>query len=115
MQEYLGLTPPNDKDGVLQDVHWSSGLMGYFPTYALGNLIAAQLWEKIQADLPSLPQEIARGRFTSLLGWLREHIHQHGSKFEPVELLQRVVGGGLSAQPYLRYLEAKFGDIYGLS
>ena len=115
MQEYLGLTPPNDKDGVLQDVHWSSGLMGYFPTYALGNLIAAQLWEKIQADLPSLPQEIARGRFASLLGWLREHIHQHGAKFEPVELLQRVVGSGLSAKPYLRYLEGKFGDIYGLS
>jgi carboxypeptidase Taq len=115
MKEYLGLTPPDDKDGVLQDVHWSTGYMGYFPTYALGNLIAAQLWERIQADLPALHQEIARGQFGSLLAWLREHIHQHGGKFEPVELLQRVVGGGLSAQPYLRYLESKFGEIYGLS
>jgi carboxypeptidase Taq len=115
MQEYLGLTPPDDKMGVLQDVHWSTGYMGYFPTYALGNLVAAQLWERIQADLPKLNQEIAAGRFASLLGWLREHIHRHGAKFEPVELLQRSVGGGLSAQPYLRYLEAKFGDIYGLT
>ncbi len=115
MVEYLGLTPPDDKMGVLQDVHWSTGYMGYFPTYALGNLIAAQLWEKIQADLPRLRDEIARGQFGSLLSWLREKIHQHGSKFEPVELLQRVVGGGLSAQPYLRYLESKFGEIYGLS
>jgi carboxypeptidase Taq len=115
MREYLGLTPPDDKMGVLQDVHWSTGYMGYFPTYALGNLIAAQLWERIQVDLPRLNDEIARGQFGSLLSWLRENIHQHGSKFEPVELLQRVLGGGLSAQPYLRYLESKFGEIYGLS
>jgi carboxypeptidase Taq len=115
MREFLGLTPPNDSQGVMQDVHWSTGLMGYFPTYALGNLVAAQLWERIQADLPHLNQEISQGKFASLLAWLREHIHQHGGKFEPVELLQRVVGSGLSAQPYLRYLEAKFGEIYGLS
>ena len=114
MREFLGLTPPNDSQGVLQDVHWSTGLMGYFPTYALGNLIAAQLWERIQADLPRLNDEIAQGRFGSLLAWLREHLHQHGSKFEPVELLQRVLGTGLSAQPYLRYLETKFGEVYGL-
>jgi carboxypeptidase Taq len=115
MSEFLGLTPPNDSQGVMQDVHWSAGLMGYFPTYALGNLVAAQLWERIQTDLPRLNQEISQGKFASLLAWLREHIHQHGGKFEPVELLQRVVGSGLSAQPYLRYLEAKFGEIYGLS
>jgi carboxypeptidase Taq len=115
MREFLGLTPPNDSQGVMQDVHWSTGLMGYFPTYALGNLVAAQLWERIQTDLPRLNQEISQGKFASLLAWLREHIHQHGGKFEPVELLQRVVGSGLSAQPYLRYLEAKFGEIYGLS
>jgi carboxypeptidase Taq len=115
MSEFLGLTPPNDSQGVMQDVHWSTGLMGYFPTYALGNLVAAQLWERIQTDLPRLNQEISQGKFSSLLAWLREHIHQHGGKFEPVELLQRVVGSGLSAQPYLRYLEAKFGEIYGLS
>jgi carboxypeptidase Taq len=114
MREYLGLTPPNDSQGVMQDVHWSTGLMGYFPTYALGNLIAAQLWERIRADLPGLDEEIARGKFASLLAWLREKIHQHGGKFEPIELLQRVVGTGLSAKPYLRYLETKFGEIYGL-
>jgi len=113
-REYLGLTPPNDAQGVMQDVHWSSGALGYFPTYALGNLVASQLWEKISADLPGLAGKIERAEFGDLLEWLRFHIHRHGSKFEATELLQRVVGGGLSAAPYLKYLETKFGEIYGL-
>jgi carboxypeptidase Taq len=115
MREYLGLTPPDDAQGVLQDVHWSSGILGYFPTYALGNLVAAQLWEKINADVPGLAQHIERADFSPLLGWLRTNIHRHGSKFEATELLQRVVGTGLSAAPYLKYLESKFGEIYGLN
>ncbi|HMK08286.1 MAG TPA: carboxypeptidase M32 [Anaerolineales bacterium] len=115
MREYLGLTPPNDAQGVLQDVHWSGGILGYFPTYALGNLVAAQLWEKVNADMPDLSRQIERSDFSGLLGWLRTNIHRHGSKFEATELLQRVVGGGLSAAPYLRYLEAKYGEIYGLN
>jgi len=114
MQEYLGLTPPNDTNGVMQDVHWSGGILGYFPTYALGNLVAAQLWERINADLPDLSRQIERAQFADLLGWLRTHIHRHGSKFDADELLQRVVGGGLSAGPYLRYLETKYDEIYGL-
>jgi carboxypeptidase Taq len=114
MREYLGITPPSDTDGVMQDVHWSGGMLGYFPTYALGNLAAAQLWEKIQADLPDLPQQIERAEFGALLAWLREHIHQHGGKFEANELLRRVVGSELSAGPYLNYLETKFGAIYEL-
>ena len=115
MRDYLGLTPPNDAQGVMQDVHWSAGILGYFPTYALGNLVACQLWEKVNADLPGLTQEIERANFAPLLGWLRTHIHRHGSKFEATELLERVVGSGLSAGPYLKYLEAKYGEIYGLS
>jgi carboxypeptidase Taq len=115
MRDYLGLTPPNDAQGVLQDVHWSGGILGYFPTYALGNLVAAQLWEKINADLPDLPGQIEKSDFSALLGWLRTNIHRHGSKFEATELLQRVVGSGLSAAPYLKYLESKFGEIYGLN
>lgn len=115
MREYLGITPPNDSDGVMQDVHWSGGIFGYFPTYALGNLAAAQLWEKIQKDIPDLDRRIEAGQFAPLLGWLRENIYQHGSKFEANELLLRVTGSELTAAPYLQYLETKFGEIYRLT
>ncbi|KPL82100.1 carboxypeptidase [Thermanaerothrix daxensis] len=114
MQEYLGIVPPNDRLGVLQDVHWSAGLIGYFPTYALGNLVSAQLWEVIRRDLPDLESRIARGEFADLLAWLREKIHQHGAKFEPQDLIQRVTGSPITPEPYLRYLTAKYGEIYGL-
>jgi carboxypeptidase Taq len=114
MEEYLGITPPDDSKGVLQDVHWSGGLMGYFSTYALGNLVSAQLWEKINADLPDLPDQIRRGKFEGLLGWLREKVHVHGRKFEPQELVQKVTGSKITPEPYLRYLKTKFGQIYEL-
>jgi carboxypeptidase Taq len=113
-EEFLGLVPPDEAKGVLQDIHWSAGMLGYFPTYALGNLVAAQLWEKIQEEIPELSARIERGEFADLLGWLRENVHRHGAKFEPVELLTQVTGSGLTAKPYLRYLEEKFGEIYGL-
>jgi carboxypeptidase Taq len=113
-KEFLGLVPPDDGLGVLQDVHWSGGMIGYFPTYALGNLVAAQLWTKINEDVPDLSSKIERGEFGDLLNWLHENVHRYGSKFEPTELLTRVTGGGLTARPYLRYLREKFGDIYGL-
>ena len=113
-QEYLGITPPDDARGVLQDVHWSGGLVGYFPSYALGNLIAAQLWERINADIPDLPEQIRRGKFSHWLAWLRENVHQHGAKFEPQELIQRVTGSKIDPAPYLRYLEQKYTEIYGL-
>ncbi len=115
MKAYLGLTPPDDSQGVMQDVHWSAGILGYFPTYALGNLAASQLWGKIRADLPDLDRQIEKTSFGDLLGWLRENIHRHGSKFDANELLQRVVGGPLAAGPYLEYLETKYGEIYGLA
>jgi len=114
MEEYLGITPPNDAKGVLQDVHWSYGSMGYFSTYALGNLISAQLWEKIAADIPDLPEQFRKGEFGALLAWLREKIHVHGSKFEPQEMVQRVTGSKIDAAPYVRYLKQKYSDIYGL-
>ena len=114
MQEYLGVTPPNDAKGVLQDVHWSGGMIGYFSTYALGNLISAQLWEKINQDLPDLPEQIRAGKFESLLGWLREKIHRHGRKFEPQELVQKVTGSKIDPAAYVRYLTKKYNDIYGL-
>ena len=106
--------PADDAQGVLQDVHWSSGLIGYFPTYALGNLISAQLWEKIQQDIPDLSDQIRRVNFEALLGWLREKVHCYGGKFEPQDLVQRVTGSKIDPAPYVRYLTRKYTDIYGL-
>lgn len=114
MKDYLGIVPPNDRLGVLQDVHWSSGLFGYFPTYALGNLVSVQLWEKIQTEIPTLDAQIERGEFSELLAWLRKNIHVHGAKFEPKVLIERVTGTGIDPDPYMRYLKTKFTDIYGL-
>jgi carboxypeptidase Taq len=114
MQEYLGITPPNDAKGVLQDVHWAGGMVGYFSTYALGNLISAQLWEKINQDLPDLTGQIRSGKFDGLLGWLREKIHRHGRKFEPQELVQKVTGSKIDSAAYVRYLTKKYSEIYDL-
>jgi len=114
MRTYLGMIPPNDSLGVLQDVHWSNGYIGYFPTYALGNLIAAQLWECVNQDIPDLHDQIQRGVFADLTGWMREKIHWHGMKFEPQELVQRVTGSKIDPGPYIRYLITKYGEIYGL-
>jgi len=114
MQEYLGVTPPDDAHGVLQDVHWSTGLMGYFSTYALGNLVSVQLWEKIGRDIPDLADQIRAGKFDGLLAWLRLNVHRHGRKFEPQELVQKVTGSKIDPAAYLRYLNQKYGAIYGL-
>jgi carboxypeptidase Taq len=114
MQEYLGVTPPDDATGVLQDIHWSGGMIGYFSTYALGNLISAQLWEKINQDIPDLGDQIRTGKFETLLAWLREKIHRHGAKFEPQELIQKVTGSRIDPAAYVRYLTKKFGEIYNL-
>ncbi len=112
MQEYLGIVPPDDARGVLQDVHWSSGLLGYFPTYALGNIISVQLWEAALRDLPDLESQIRAGAFAPLLAWLRGKVHRHGRKFASQELVRRVTGSPIDPQPYLRYLERKFGGLY---
>jgi len=114
MRAYLGVTPPNDSQGVLQDIHWSHGYIGYFSTYALGNLIAAQLWECVNRDIPDLHDQIRRGVFADLTGWMQEKIHRHGKKFEPQELVQRVTGNKIDPGPYIRYLTTKYGEIYGL-
>jgi len=114
MQEYLGVTPSDDAKGVLQDMHWSGGAIGYFSTYALGNLISAQLWEKINQEIPDLVEQIRQGKFEALLGWLREKIHRHGAKFEPQELVQKVTGSKIDPAPYLGYLNKKYSEIYDL-
>jgi carboxypeptidase Taq len=114
MQEYVGITPPDDARGVLQDIHWSAGLFGYFPTYALGNLVSAQLWEKINEDIRDLDDQIRKGKFDALLAWLREKVLVHGHKYDPQDLIQKVTGSKIDSAAYVRYLTKKYSDIYGL-
>jgi len=114
MQSYLGVAVPDNAHGVLQDIHWSSGYIGYFPTYSLGNIISCQIWEKAQAALPDLSAQFERGEFRALREWLRENLHRHGRKFTPTETLQRLVGGPIDVGPYVRYLKNKLTDIYQL-
>ncbi|HKU56827.1 MAG TPA: carboxypeptidase M32 [Gaiellaceae bacterium] len=107
LREYLGVEPADVLDGVLQDVHWSDSSFGYFPSYALGNVISVQLWERATSELADLEEEFGRGEFASLREWLGEHVHRWGRTFTPPELLERAVGGPLDAEPYLAYLRAK--------
>jgi len=109
----FGLDVPDDAHGCLQDVHWSFGLIGYFPTYTLGNLYAAQFWEAINRDIPALDAQIRSGDFSSLLGWLRNHIHQHGRRYSASELCKRATGAALSPEPLMRNLEGKLRPLYG--
>lgn len=113
MQHYLGLTPPDDAQGCLQDIHWSFGYMGYFPTYALGNLYAAQLIESIQETIPGLWEQIASGEFTALLAWLRENVHRHGRRLQTGEILRKATGKAPDASAYLAHLRTKYGKLYG--
>lgn len=114
MEDYLGITPTNDGVGVLQDVHWSAGMIGYFPTYTLGNLASVQLWDKMLEEYPNIPDEIAQGKFDTILGWMREHVHQYGSKYEPQEIMLKATGSKITPEPYIKYLKEKYGEIYNL-
>jgi carboxypeptidase Taq len=114
MQQFLGIAVPDDLHGVLQDIHWSEGIIGYFPTYAIGNVLAAQLWRAVRADIPDLDDQIARGEYGGLSGWLREKIHRHGRTLTPPELIEQAVGGPLDPAPMLEHLTAKYGALYEL-
>jgi carboxypeptidase Taq len=107
LREYLGVEPAGVVDGVLQDVHWSDSNFGYFPTYAIGNVISVQLWERATSELGDMDEAFERGEFGPLREWLREHVHRWGRAFEPPELLERAVGGPLDPEPYLAYLREK--------
>jgi carboxypeptidase Taq len=108
MKESLGVDVPDDAHGVLQDMHWSTGLFGYFPTYQLGNVISVQIWDRACAELGDLEEQFAHGEFAPLREWLSEQIYHHGSRYAPAELLRRVTGSGIDLEPYLKYLHAKF-------
>jgi len=113
-KEYLGIVPPNDAEGILQDVHWSFGGFGYFPTYALGNLVSAQLWEKMSEEIKDVEDKIEKGEFNVIRAWLRKNVHVHGAKYEPQELVQKITGSKITPESYIKYLNSKFGEIYGL-
>ncbi|HCK64944.1 MAG TPA: carboxypeptidase [Anaerolineae bacterium] len=113
-KEYLGITPPNDAQGVLQDIHWSYGSIGYFSTYALGNIVSAQLWEKIRKDIKNLDDLTRKGKFEKLREWLRVNIHQYGHKYDPQDIVQKVTGSRIDSAAYVRYLMKKFSEIYDL-
>jgi carboxypeptidase Taq len=114
MKDLLGIAPERDAEGCLQDVHWSSGIFGYFPTYQLGNLYAAQFFAAVRQALPDLDDHFRRGQFRPLLDWLRTNIHRHGRRYTPGQLLERATGRPMTAQPYVEYLKAKFRPLYGL-
>jgi carboxypeptidase Taq len=109
MDEYLGVEVPDHANGVLQDMHWASGLIGYFSTYLLGTVMSVQLWEKAAEDLGELEEQVERGEFAPLREWLGEHVHAHGRKYAPQETLRRAVGTTIDPKPYLAYLKRKYG------
>jgi carboxypeptidase Taq len=113
MKELLGAEPPDDRSGCLQDVHWSAGLFGYFPSYALGNLYAAQLWSSVKKGMPDLERRIESGDLASLLGWLRMNIHEPGAIYRPDELIRRVTGSSLDPKHFVAYLSEKYSQVYG--
>jgi carboxypeptidase Taq len=107
MAEYLGVDVPDDSSGVLQDMHWAAGSFGYFPTYALGNVVSVQIWDRLREDLGDLDERFERGEFGELRDWLREHLYRLGRKFTPQETIERVTGSRIDSAPYLRYLREK--------
>ena len=113
-QQYLGIEPPDDADGCLQDVHWSAGLVGYFPTYSLGNLYASQFFETADAQLGGLHAQFAKGEFSPLRNWLKDNIHAYGQCYSATELVERITGKPLSHEPLMRHLRGKLEPLYGL-
>jgi carboxypeptidase Taq len=111
MHDYLGMGVPDDRRGVLQDVHWSSGGFGYFSTYSLGNVYSLQIWERVRAAISDLDEQFERGDFGALREWLRENVHRHGRKFTPEETLERATGSRLDPKPYVRYLRDKVAEL----
>jgi len=114
MKAYMGLVPADDSQGLMQDIHWSAGLFGYFPTYALGNLYSAQWWHAIKREVRGVEEKIAAGEFGPILAWLKKNIHGHGRRHSASELVLAATGEPLEAGYFTGYLRKKYGDIYGI-
>jgi len=115
MREYLGISPEFDGQGCLQDIHWSLGHIGYFPTYTLGNLYSVQFFEAFEKTLPEWKEHVSKGALDFIRDWLKENIHQYGRQYTPDELCQKVTGKGLNEEPYVNYLKKKYGMLYHLN
>jgi carboxypeptidase Taq len=113
-KEFLGIVPRTNRDGCLQDIHWAMVGFGYFPTYTLGNLYAAQFFETVLENNPAIVEELEAGEITGLLSWLQENIHQHGRKLTPAEVVMRATQKPLSHEPFVRYTTKKYSEIYNL-
>ena len=113
-REYLDVEPPNDADGVLQDIHWSAALIGYFPTYSLGNLYAAQLFQRADSEVGPLAEQFRSGEFGPLFGWLRTNVHEMGQCYPASALVERACGGPLDSAPLMEYLRSKYRQLYGI-
>jgi carboxypeptidase Taq len=114
MNEYLGVTPKSDKYGVLQDMHWSGGNFGYFPTYAIGTIYASQLFKKLTEDKPDVIDEIENGEFKNILSWLRKNIHKYGRLYTADEIIKKCCGDGLNSKVFVKYLKNKYYSLYDL-
>ncbi len=114
MESDIGIRPKNDASGVMQDIHWYNGVIGYFQGYTLGNIMSAQFYDAAVKAHPEIPDEIGQGKYGTLHGWLKENIYRHGSKFTASEILERATGNGLDIGPYVNYLKTKYGDLYDL-
>jgi len=113
-KSYMNMEVPDDANGFLQDVHWSHGSIGYFPTYSIGSLYAAQIFEAIKKQLPNVTDNIQSGDTTLVLQWLRENVHQHGQLYDAEDLCKKITGEGLNSEYFLDYAKAKYQDIYGI-
>ncbi|MEW8957359.1 MAG: carboxypeptidase M32, partial [Clostridium sp.] len=113
-KEYLGVEPKDDREGVLQDMHWSGRMFGYFPSYALGNIYGAQFLNKMLKDMPDMYEKIEEGEFSYIGKWLNDNIHVHGSIYEPSELIKKVTGEELNSKYFLDYLRNKYSKVYNI-
>jgi len=114
MEEYLGIKPENDAVGVLQDIHWSQGLFGYFPTYTLGNLYSVQLFNQAKNELPNLEERISNGQLLDLKEWLNKNVHEYGKLYSAKDLVKKITGETLNPEYFIKYLKEKFGLIYNV-
>jgi carboxypeptidase Taq len=111
-KKHLEISIENDSEGVMQDTHWASGLYGYFPTYALGNIYSGQILARIKEDIQDWRSQLAQGNLENMKGWLVKNVHSHGDLYEPAELIKKITGKKLDAKPYLEYLEEKYSALY---
>ena len=114
MEQYLGIIPKKSSEGCLQDIHWSMGAFGYFPTYSIGNMFCSQMFPAFEAKHGDWTGRIEKGDLTFVLSWLRENVHRHGRQYSGIELIEKISGKPFTAKPYLDYLEKKYSAIYGL-